>query len=177
MARIRSLPTFRYFSSSLLIIYDGVQTPEGLHHEEEELNDDKVDRILIRAKKAEESDQYLLSASAAKNNGLNTANSDLKTQATPTSSTTPLGPSSTPSPTPITMTTPLIPPFMSDEELAEVRSKVDMRMIDFGHATHAGYKDSILYEGPDDGYLVGLNSLVTIFKKMRRTCNENGRSS
>lgn len=40
--------------------------------------------------------------------------------------------------------------------------KVDVRMIDFAHAT---YKDS-RYEGPDHGYIFGLENLIKIFQSI-----------
>ncbi|XP_070601363.1 inositol hexakisphosphate kinase 3 [Erythrolamprus reginae] len=40
--------------------------------------------------------------------------------------------------------------------------KVDVRMIDFAHTT---YKDS-RYEGPDQGYIFGLENLIKIFKSI-----------
>lgn len=44
---------------------------------------------------------------------------------------------------------------------------IDIRLIDFAHATHKGMGDSKLYSGPDEGILLGLNSLIKIFTDIR----------
>lgn len=49
------------------------------------------------------------------------------------------------------------------------RQTIDIRLIDFAHATHKGMGDSKLYSGPDEGILLGLNSLVKIFTDIRDT--------
>lgn len=42
---------------------------------------------------------------------------------------------------------------------------VDIRMIDFANLTHSGFvSDPVQYDGPDDGYIYGLTSLVTMFE-------------
>ena len=46
-------------------------------------------------------------------------------------------------------------------------SPIDIRLIDFAHATHKGMGDSKLYSGPDEGILFGLNSLIKIFTDIR----------
>jgi inositol-hexakisphosphate kinase len=50
--------------------------------------------------------------------------------------------------------------------------KVDVRMIDFAHSTHSGYKDSKKHSGPDNGYLFGLENLIKIFKEIKNDCVE-----
>ena len=44
---------------------------------------------------------------------------------------------------------------------------VDMKMIDFAHTTNGGFADEITYEGPDDGYLFGLQNMITIFEEIK----------
>ena len=42
---------------------------------------------------------------------------------------------------------------------------VTMKMIDFAHSTFEGFMDDpILHEGPDAGYIKGLDSLLTILQ-------------
>ena len=49
----------------------------------------------------------------------------------------------------------------------ETRKTVDVRMIDFAHVTHSGYSDDLVqYSGPDDGYIVGLNTVISAFEGM-----------
>ncbi|XP_062578577.1 inositol hexakisphosphate kinase 1-like [Saccostrea cucullata] len=47
-------------------------------------------------------------------------------------------------------------------------SHVEIRMIDFSHCTKSGFlDDAIVYNGPDDGYLLGLTSLIKVFTDMK----------
>ncbi|VDK45619.1 unnamed protein product [Anisakis simplex] len=39
---------------------------------------------------------------------------------------------------------------------------IDIRMIDFAHSTFNGFLDDQRYSGPDDGYLLGIDSLITL---------------
>lgn len=42
---------------------------------------------------------------------------------------------------------------------------VDVRMIDFAHATHQGFlQDKTAHVGPDHGYLFGLKNLIQLFE-------------
>ena len=51
----------------------------------------------------------------------------------------------------------------------ETRKTVDVRMIDFAHVTHSGYSDDLVqYSGPDDGYIVGLNTVISAFEGMMK---------
>ncbi|XP_053884564.1 inositol hexakisphosphate kinase 3 isoform X1 [Malaclemys terrapin pileata] len=46
--------------------------------------------------------------------------------------------------------------------------KVDVRMIDFAHATYKGSKyNHTIYDGPDHGYIFGLENLVNILENTR----------
>ena len=51
--------------------------------------------------------------------------------------------------------------------LEEARKLVDVRMIDFAHTTHNKcVKDPVQYSGPDEGYILGLNTLISAFITM-----------
>ena len=52
------------------------------------------------------------------------------------------------------------------------RTKVDVRLIDFAHATHKGMGDPKVYSGPDDGIIFGVDSLIKIFKDIRDSCEK-----
>jgi len=41
---------------------------------------------------------------------------------------------------------------------------VDVRLIDFAHSTHKGLQDSVEHEGPDQGFLFGLENLSSILE-------------
>ncbi|XP_062977096.1 inositol hexakisphosphate kinase 1 [Elgaria multicarinata webbii] len=46
--------------------------------------------------------------------------------------------------------------------------KVDVRMIDFAHSTFKGFRDDpTVHDGPDMGYVFGLESLINIMGQMR----------
>jgi len=54
-----------------------------------------------------------------------------------------------------------------DQQTAD-DSAVDVRMIDFAHTTFSGYLglDETVHWGPDNGYLLGLNSLTNILSEL-----------
>ena len=60
----------------------------------------------------------------------------------------------------------------SEQQLAHQLSStdncVDVRMIDFAHTTFSGYLglDETVHWGPDNGYLLGLNSLTNILSEL-----------
>ncbi|XP_074861541.1 inositol hexakisphosphate kinase 1 isoform X3 [Carettochelys insculpta] len=46
--------------------------------------------------------------------------------------------------------------------------KVDVRMIDFAHSTFKGFRDDpTVHDGPDMGYVFGLESLINIMEQLR----------
>ena len=52
-------------------------------------------------------------------------------------------------------------------QLEDARQLVDVRMIDFAHATHSMcVRDPIKYSGPDEGYILGLNTLISAFRTL-----------
>lgn len=56
--------------------------------------------------------------------------------------------------------------YISKADLEKARNSVDLRMIDFAHSTHRGYNDKVQYSGPDEGYVLGVLSLVACFERM-----------
>ncbi|XP_042215524.1 inositol hexakisphosphate kinase 3-like isoform X1 [Homarus americanus] len=46
---------------------------------------------------------------------------------------------------------------------------IDIRLIDFAHSTHKGMGDSKVYSGPDEGIMLGLDSLTKIFTDIRES--------
>ena len=55
---------------------------------------------------------------------------------------------------------------ISKKDLETARKSVDLRMIDFAHSTHRGYNDRVVYSGPDEGYVLGVSSLVACLQRM-----------
>ena len=50
---------------------------------------------------------------------------------------------------------------------------VDVRLIDFAHSTHRGLNDSCVHDGPDQGLLFGLNSFVNLLLEIERTAGKH----
>lgn len=56
----------------------------------------------------------------------------------------------------------------SMEPGSSAQPKVDVRMIDFAHSTFKGFRDDpTVHDGPDMGYVFGLESLINIMEQMR----------
>ncbi|XP_050400928.1 inositol hexakisphosphate kinase 1 [Patella vulgata] len=48
------------------------------------------------------------------------------------------------------------------------KGRVVVRMIDFAHTTHRGfYGDKTTHDGPDRGYLLGLENLIKVFRQLQ----------
>jgi len=43
---------------------------------------------------------------------------------------------------------------------------VDVKIIDFAHSTHRGLRDSTVHEGPDQGFLFGLDNFINALKEL-----------
>lgn len=54
---------------------------------------------------------------------------------------------------------------------------VDVRMIDFAHSTHRGFSDDAPHQGIDDGYLFGVQNLITIFEDIQKRYNRKNADS
>lgn len=47
------------------------------------------------------------------------------------------------------------------------KSKVDIKMIDFTRSTNGKFQDdTVIHDGPDNGYLQGINTLIDIFETL-----------
>lgn len=181
--RVKHLPSYRLFSSSLLIIYDGAECPRGALDREKLERDLSLDSIALRVMRKNSNSGKELEKVTTPSTDMESSDCD-KTSADSELCTPPMEEGSDlasvgDSDSCTTMNSdpssgessdmPHPPPsYLSDEDLASHRQHIDLRMIDFAHSTHAGYKDVITYTGPDLGYLKGLDSLIEIFKEMQQ---------
>lgn len=137
-AALEDCESYRFYSSSLLIIYDGAahrkhtrrRTEDGLSEEEEE---DEEGELQIDGEEEEEEEvagelgfPHSPSTSSEASSGSSSGGG-----------THPLSPT------------------------------VDVRMIDFAHTTCKHYdEDSVVHEGQDSGYIFGLQNLITIISEL-----------
>lgn len=122
---------FRFYSSSLLIMYEGadesllMEEDEDSSHMDTELSDEACEEP-----ETEEDDDSL---------------------------------------GPIEAAAPIASPSKYPKDLSP---RVDVRMIDFAHATHQGFNgDRTIHSGPDKGYLFGLENLIRMFERLKDRCN------
>ncbi|KAK1158451.1 inositol hexakisphosphate kinase 1-like [Acipenser oxyrinchus oxyrinchus] len=133
VAVLEKQASYRFYSSSLLIIYDGKQP--GAEPEHKPAEPPGLDPSLPTQSPAQ-------------------APSD-PTPLQPDSHTTPGQPAPAPLPAPQHSACP--PP------------KVDVRMIDFAHSTFKGFRDDqTVHDGPDRGYVFGLQSLISILEGIEK---------
>lgn len=148
-AALEACESYRFYSSSLLIIYDGASpqkhthqhTEDGLSEEEEEEEDEDEEAEAEPEMEEQEVEQVGQVAGAlsfphgpsTSSDGGNSGGSSGVRQA----------------------------------RLSCSSPMVDVRMIDFAHTTCRHFQgDSVVYEGLDSGYLFGLQNLITIISEL-----------
>uniref|UniRef100_A0A667ZH95 Kinase n=1 Tax=Myripristis murdjan TaxID=586833 RepID=A0A667ZH95_9TELE len=144
-AALEACESYRFYSSSLLIIYDGEphqthvrrRTEDSLSREEEdevEEEEEIEEDIVVVEEEEEEEDEVA---------GVSSGGSSSSTCGNPVKSRRCLSRSDPRSPV------------------------VDVRMIDFAHTTCRHYgEDSVVHEGQDSGYIFGLQNLITIISQL-----------
>lgn len=132
--------SYRFYSSSLLIIYEGKETPDGSSRQQR--------------------DPHCCPAPSD-----NTVPAHRNTDTPPP----PPNPPPKPPPPPSShaqQSPPTKPPDSAPPRAAP--PLVDVRMIDFAHSTYKGFRgDTAVHDGPDRGYVFGLESLVRILENLR----------
>ncbi len=169
-ASIKALPTFRYYCCSLLLIYDGAVCPESLKEVIPVSQEVDFDGIAERAKHyAECRAEQERNREAMRNCCCDSKCKEDQPEKTELSLRTSekVQPENEEPSSRICEEENKEPSSrMSNEELAQARCHVDLRMIDFAHATHPGFMDPIKHAACDHGYLKGLDTLLKIFKEM-----------
>ena len=140
--------TFRFYSSSLLIMYDGWEVENADSPSQSQAQQRQQDTSNM-----EQQQQGEAASSAGQNSNYNGASLPAETtHDTSQSDNT---------------------NYMQWETTQfeqQQQQKVDVRMIDFAHTTHEGFRgDRTLHAGPDKGYLFGLESLIRMFEKLKAT--------
>lgn len=136
-AALEACESYRFYSSSLLIIYDGdpPRTPSRPRHRGGEDGDEDEPSDEEEEEEEEGAFGFPRSSSAGGNTGGSSNGSG-----SGRSSHSP-GESSSPA--------------------------VDVRMIDFAHTTCRHYgEDSVVHEGQDSGFIFGLQNLITIISQL-----------
>lgn len=148
---LEACESYRFYSSSLLIIYDGAPrqkrtrrcTEDGLSEEEEDEEEDKEVEIEPEMEEEEEMGEV---AGALGFPHSSSMSSDISSSSG--------GGSSGVRQAQLTRSDPRGP-------------LVDVRMIDFAHTTCRHYReDSVVHEGQDSDYIFGLQNLITIISEL-----------
>lgn len=154
-AALEACESYRFYSSSLLIIYDGAtaplrhavhQQPENgrMHHDDEDREDveEQENETEPEMDEAEEAGQLegafsFAYGSSPSSEGGGGKSGECQVHGGSGGSSEPM---------------------------------VDVRMIDFAHTTCRHFQgDSVVYEGLDSGYLFGLQNLITIISELENS--------
>lgn len=162
-AALEACESYRFYSSSLLIIYDGDphhmpthrRTEDGLSEEEEEEDDEGESEELLQENEDNDDDDDDDDEDEDDEEGVAGA------LGFPHSPSKPSGSSSTSGRPAVRCGR----AGGSDQRCAAV----DVRMIDFAHTTCRHYgEDSVVHEGQDSGYIFGLQNLITIISQLEK---------
>lgn len=156
-AALEACESYRFYSSSLLIIYDGAphrkhtrrRTEDGLSEEEED-EDDEDEEVEAEPEMDEDEEEEEEVGEVAGALGFPHSPSTSSDSSSSSSSSGSSGISQA---------------HLSRSETHS--SVVDVRMIDFAHTTCRYYReDSVVHEGQDSGYIFGLQNLITIISEL-----------
>lgn len=139
-AMITRQGSFRFFSSSLLIIYDGkLKTPHSSSVESTGFMSSDSVMIDRRDESSWQQEDTPTNLSHPPLNNIHTSPNNQH-----------IG--------------------QQRSSLEEARKMVDIRMIDFARTTNnMCIQDRVKYSGPDDGYIIGLDTLISAFREIANT--------
>ena len=161
--------TFRFYSSSLLVMYDGWELENDWSAGNQSGQSEAPEQSDPQMELGVEENLGSLSTGGHNNsNGTAPPSSSSTTQQCnfdqshhnhhwDFNSTTPAhgGPYNSPS-------------GNSNTRAQQQHKLIDVRMIDFAHSTREGFRgDKTLHPGPDKGYLFGLETLIHMFEKVK----------
>jgi len=188
-AIIINLDSVRFFTSSLLILYDGCESGSSYQKRDREY---ERERERENTKIQDSSSRKPRSESRSMEESLSPRDRESWASGESSAPTRwPPGPGE-PSPSPHSNHSPVRgkhntgggkaprelreatadPPYNHTKHRHRTRARkprVDIRLIDFAHATHKGMGDTKMYHGPDEGIILGLDSLIKIFNDIRET--------
>lgn len=147
---LERLDAFRFYTSSLLIIYDGQDEHRAGFHYNGNMTDSKERKVCLSSSKTSAMLEGAPAKSESKVGGV-----------TPLGVRSSSGPDSAKSMPAMKMHNCNGAAASNNKE-----SFVDVRMIDFAHATHRKLGDGCVHSGPDKGYIFGLENVVATFKAL-----------
>lgn len=179
---LKDLSSFRFYASSLLIIYDGLCTTNPECSPEQSTGVDqnstgspKRDRSGKKGTTGESLSEHRLQGSPKLRGDVKSE--QCVTHPTACGSRDSLAESSDLKATSTTTLTDscvrcsLAASRQSSENgnaVSEPLASVDVRMIDFAHTTHSGFHDDeVVHEGPDRDYMWGLQNLIDLFSQLQ----------
>lgn len=163
-AALEACESYRFYSSSLLIIYDG-EPPRAHRADEDGLSDQEEDDEEDEDEEEEEEEAVEegafgfphsgavagASSSSSGSSVSGSSGSSSSNSSSSSSSSSSGGGSSS----------------VSRRGARSQVPMVDVRMIDFAHTTCRDYgEDSVVHEGQDSGYIFGLQNLITIVSQL-----------
>ncbi|XP_029947919.1 inositol hexakisphosphate kinase 2-like [Salarias fasciatus] len=163
-AALEACESYRFYSSSLLIIYDGAphrkhtrrRAEDGLSEEEDDEEYDDDEEVEVETGPEEEEEEEEEEAEVAGALGFPHSPSSASEDSSSSCSSSSSSVSGTSG--------------MGQARLSSSfpgGSTVDVRMIDFAHTTCRHYReDSVVHEGQDSGYIFGLQNLITIISEL-----------
>lgn len=178
-AALEACESYRFYSSSLLIIYDG-EPPRSRRADEDGLSDQEDDEEDDDEEEEEEDEEEEVVEEGAfgfPHSGAVAGGSSSSSSSCNSSSESSLSGSSSSSINSSTSSSSSSSGSSSTSGGSSTVSRrgargsqeplVDVRMIDFAHTTCRHYgEDSVVHEGQDSGYIFGLQNLITIISQL-----------